>query len=182
MYTTDRADVYIAVKTPDAAKVDDLFKQHRIDFSVDDDVTGPFGSDESLIVFFFSEVKHANMEQETALLMNNMIPFSMFHEEGNDFDSGWSHSRLMPDGTMSFTKGEQPYVVASFIDHSNVVCDNAAFSLFMQGITKQLPKDSVIELSFIHEGYEEFKKLSVKKMKVSMTAKRLNYWKRLNSV
>lgn len=104
MYTTDRADVYIAVKTPDAAKVDDLFKQHRIDFSVDDDVTGPFGSDESLIVFFFSEVKHANMEQETALLMNNMIPFSMFHEEGNDFDSGWSHSRLMPDGTMSFTQ------------------------------------------------------------------------------
>lgn len=62
-----------------------------------------------------------------------------------------------------FNKGEQPYVVASFIDHSNVVCDNAAFSLFMQGITKQLPKDSVIELSFIHEGYEEFKKLSVKK-------------------
>lgn len=104
MYTTDRADVYIAVKTPDAAKVDELFKHHRIDFSVDDDVTGPFGSDESLTVFFFSEVKHANSEQEIALLMNNMIPYSLFHEEGNDFYSGWSHSRLKPDGTMSFTQ------------------------------------------------------------------------------
>lgn len=102
--TTNRADVYIAVKTTDAAKVDELFKKNRFDFSVDEDVTGPFGSDETLTVFFFSEVKHANMEQETAVLLEHSIPFSLFHEEGSDFYYGWSHGRLNEDGSMSYTQ------------------------------------------------------------------------------
>lgn len=102
--TTNRADVYIAVKTTDAAKVDELFKKNRFDFSVDEDVTGPFGSDETLTVIFFSEVKHANMEQETAVLLEHSIPFSLFHEEGSDFYYGWSHGRLNEDGSMSYTQ------------------------------------------------------------------------------
>ncbi len=76
--TTDRADVYIAVKTTDAVKVTELFQKNHFYFDVDENVTGPFGSDESLTVFFFSEVKHANMERETALLMEHSIPFSLF--------------------------------------------------------------------------------------------------------
>ena len=100
----NRADVYIAVKTTDAAKVDELFKKNRFDFSVDEDVTGPFGSDETLTVFFFSEVKYANMEQETAVLLENAIPYSLFHEEGSDFYYGWSHGRLNEDGSMSYTQ------------------------------------------------------------------------------
>lgn len=102
--TTSRADVYISVKSTDAAKVDELFKKNRFDFSVDEDVTGPFGSDETLTVFFFSEVKHANMERETAVLLEHSIPFSLFHEEGIDFYYGWSHGRLNADGSMSYTQ------------------------------------------------------------------------------
>lgn len=100
---SNRADVYLAVKIPDAAKVEELFKQHRIEYS-DDETFGPFGSDGSLFVFFFSEVKHANMERETALLMEHSIPFSLFHEEGSDFYYGWSHGRLTPEGTMTYTQ------------------------------------------------------------------------------
>lgn len=102
--TTDRADVYIAVKTPDVVKVTELFQKNHFDFDVDEDVTGPFGSDESLTVFFFSEVKHANMERETALLLEHSIPFSLFHEEGSDFYYGWSHGRLTSEGTMTYTQ------------------------------------------------------------------------------
>ena len=100
----NRPDVYIAVKTPDAAKVTELFQKNRFDFSVDEDVTGPFGSDETLTVFFFSEVKHANMEQETELLLKNTIPFSLFHEEGSDFYYGWSHGRVTAEGSMKYTQ------------------------------------------------------------------------------
>lgn len=84
------------------------------------------------------------------LLAENSI--SELNQAANDTDQSFYLSH----------KQDQPYVVASFID-THFKYDESFFNVFMQGISIELPKDSVIQLSFVHEGYEDYKKLSVQK-------------------
>lgn len=57
----------------------------------------------------------------------------------------------------------QPFVAASFIDPSNANYDEAVLNIFLQGIATELPKDSVVQISLVHEGYEDYRKLAVQK-------------------
>lgn len=99
--TTDRVDVYIAVEHKDSAKTLQLFNNNDIHFEADD-MCCPFSDDESLFVFYLRDVRQGDTDRETGLLLDNKVPFSLFHRAGSDFHYGWTHSRLQADGNMSF--------------------------------------------------------------------------------